>query len=487
MKDRLVYVMKKLNLTDKAVGDMMNVDKSLVNKWKNGKRPLSKELPYYNLLIEALSRLYDTKDISIREDFLRSLPDNAPAEDTLKLFDWFLNDRAVSVESIERADFKVGAVASLVFKDCVNNYKAYNAFFEQLASKSSGTLRIFFSGCGECAESKVFSAEYITELAETLARGITIDFLIETYEDDMSIEMLMRFLDVSFKDNFRLFLKKSKTCPLYIQNFMIFDKSFAIETNSLKNARNYYSEVLFDEVRCDFLLNKFKAEWGDGSPLLIRMPAKRFANAIFELRGAIESSSETYSYAGIPMFLFMSGALADEILAYNGLYKSDRVKILADCDIIRRTYYSSLKNQMRGIFCMENFDRMLTENESQVAMLSSVVGKPVYASKELMSKILSEWIVHFNEYENVQVMLSPKPLIRIGEDWGCYIKQYNFAIIWKESEKFSNNLFTDDAYNTQLIYNLIDDAWNTAGSFVKDKAAVTKYVRGIIAALEKSN
>lgn len=465
----------------------MNIDKSLINKWKNGKRPLFKDFPFYNTLVEALSRLYDTRDESLREDFLRSLSVEAPAENSQKLFDWFLTDKAVSIETMQRTDFIVNSVDSLVFKECSNNYKAYNAFFEQLSKKSSGTLRVLFSGCGECAESKVLSEEYVAELTDALSKGITIEFLIETYEDDMSIDMLIRFLDISFKNNFRLFVKKSKKSPLYQKNYMVFDKCIAIETNSMKDTKDYYSEVIFDEVRCEFLMNRFKSEWTDASPLLKKMPTKMFANLIINLKDAIESSAETYTYAGMPVFFFMSGALVDEILSYNGFYKSERVKLLADCDIIRRTYYSGLKSSLRGIYCMENFNKLLESKENQVAMLSSMAGKPVFASNELMVRLLSEWVEHFNAYDNVEVMLSPKPLINISEEWGCYIKQYNFSIIWKEAEKFSNNLFTNDIYNVQLLYNLINDTWNSSDAFMKDKAAVTKYVNGIISALKKNS
>lgn len=58
MHSRLIFIMKKLNVTEKQLANMINVDKSLINKWKNRKRHFSTATIHFDSVVDALTEIY---------------------------------------------------------------------------------------------------------------------------------------------------------------------------------------------------------------------------------------------------------------------------------------------------------------------------------------------------------------------------------------------------------------------------------------------
>lgn len=486
MKERLLYAMKKLNVTEKTLGDIINIDKSLINKWKNGKRPFNFNTPYYHTVAEAFARIFEKSPKTLKEDFLANLPDAVKGKDARELFNWFFYDKTISIDNIEKQSLLENSAISFVWNDCSNNYKANNEFFSQISDRQDGNFKAYYAGFNECPNSDKTNENFIQQIIDLLSNNNIVEMLIESFEDNMKINQLLDLINLSFYEKFLLYVKKSKKRPSHIQNYMLYDKSIALEMNSIKAAKGgYYSEIYSDVNRCTFLYNKFKYDIEESVPFVKKVPAKYVTNIVDKMKNYIQNPSMSYTYSGIPIFFSLSENLLNEILDYNGFNKNERIPIIKDCKLLREIYQESVnKSNAREIYCMEQFDSLLEEKEHKMMLLTNITNKNIYASKETFVKILAEWLEFINQNKNVEIMLSPKPMIKISSELSCYIKQYFFSIIWKRDQQFSNNLFADDVYNTELLMEYMNSLWEKGEHFIRDKKIVTDYVNNIIAVIK---
>ena len=63
----LKFLMKAIGMTEQELADILSVDKTLVNKWKNGKRAFDPSTPYFEAVVEALIQRSEIGRASCRE------------------------------------------------------------------------------------------------------------------------------------------------------------------------------------------------------------------------------------------------------------------------------------------------------------------------------------------------------------------------------------------------------------------------------------
>lgn len=487
MVRRLIYAMKKLDITERYLGEMLSVDKSLVNKWKNDKRKFDIHSPYFGEVVGILANVLDTVDPHIKEEFLNSLPVNPIVKNSKEFFEWFFLTDEITDDFLEKREVPENLKNSLIWSGCENIIKAYRAFFDRTKEQKDGVLRVYFSVFEKCEQDKEAVEYMFEEFRKVASRNNTIEFIFESREDDLAIRFLINFLSVNFLEGFRLYIKKKNDNPNILQNYMVFEKTAAIQINVIKDNKGQYVEIFTDSERCDFFFNRFKTD-REGSNLLVKkIRAKNTVRMFAETMKFSENKGMSYIYSHFPPFFFISEELVGGILDSNGVEGEEKRRIMIEYLMVKNSFLKDISyNIEREIYSMEGFDRLLTDASFRREILWSISNKQINISNSQLSKIFLEWKAYILNNKNIEIKISPRPLLPVNISWGCYVKCYYFAMIWKDYEYVTNNLYTEDAYNSQLLYRTVDGLWESESLIIDTKEKVAKYIDSLVELLNNA-
>ena len=97
--------------------------------------------------------------------------------------------------------------------------------------------------------------------------------------------------------------------------------------------------------------------------------------------------------------------------------------------------------------------------------------------RKAYKRMLHAWADEISKRDDIEIMLTPKDLTHNAIS--CYVKKYYFTTMWQNIAGAKEVLFTEDSYNTQLLYSVVKAEWDTSKIAIKDKNEVLSYIRGI--------
>jgi hypothetical protein len=176
---RLAYAMEKLKITEKTLGNLLNVDKSLVNKWKNRRRPFTSVHPQFNKAVERIAEIYSKSNADLKRAFLSQLPANYPSN-AKELMHWFFTSGDTSPTTLNTKDLSENLEQTYVFSSCNEMDIVLGKFFSLLSRESGGKLQMMFGDFTLCAPSCSAKEQLKASLSALLTRNIKIEFIMKS-------------------------------------------------------------------------------------------------------------------------------------------------------------------------------------------------------------------------------------------------------------------------------------------------------------------
>lgn len=187
------YLLDSLNLSTKQVGNYINVDRTLVSKWRSGKRKIDAKAVYFDKLLELLLLKNQESNIEILENIFKSTYDDFEAHkkedvDYVKIFlKIFILNNGLPKGHINNLSMnkRFEYVASVpVYEGTSNKRTAYMQLLDIALHQKPGKIKIVFSGVFEHIMSDIaFREEWLQKLARLLDQGFAIDVYITTHND----------------------------------------------------------------------------------------------------------------------------------------------------------------------------------------------------------------------------------------------------------------------------------------------------------------
>lgn len=474
--------MKKLGITDKKLGEYLNVDKSLVNKWKNGKRDLPSNSPYIFEIAEAMEQIFLGFDYEDKQNFKRDFPFAFEIKNAKAHFLSFLKNNEIHGSDLSELTGVSATVNSIVSGDFEHYKGNYPLFFEKIKNRRKGTLYCFLSGPENYACEDILNLLYIN-FVDLISRDNNIEVIFDSLGIDAEMAPMLHFSELLFNNKFKLYIKKSKK-PRVSQSFFIYEKDIALEVNYVCESKDYYySEIFADSVRCEFTHARFSGELLDSYLCCDKMSQKghRSVYSLFQEHSMKISSS--YFYINMPLFFEVPPEVIKEVLMESKIKPQVAELILRRFSSVYHLNSQPSYSHKRMIFSMESFDRLINENNYFIYSLSLFCEENVTVSRKNLIRLLKEWVTAVRDRNNIELILTPQPLMN-GE-LSYYIKKYYYAVMWRNLPGSTEVLFTEDPYHTQLFYSVIADEWSKMKVCIRDKNQVLEYVERIIEQLEE--
>lgn len=476
---KLAFLMKKLGITDKKLGEYLNVDKSLVNKWKNGKRDLPSNSPYIFEIAEAMKQFFLGFDYEEKQNFKKDFPFPFEIKNPKAHFLSFLKNNAIRESDLTEISGASSTVNSIVGGDFENYKGSYSLFFEKIKHRRKGTLYCFLSGKENYDCEDILHILYINFL-DLISRDNDIEVIFDSFGIDAEMTPVLYFADLFFNNKFKLNIKKSKSMPRVLQSFFVYEKDIALEMNYVCEGKDYYySEIFADSVRCEFTHARFIGERLDSFPFCDKMSKKghRSVYSLFQ-EHSIKSSS-SYFYLDLPLFFELPTEVIREVLIDSKIKPQVTELILRRfSNVYLLSSQPSYSHKVRMIFSMESFDKLINYTDYFIFSLSMFCEENVTISRKNLIRLLREWVAAVRENNRIELILTPQPLMH-GQ-LSYYIKKYYYAIMWRNLPGSTEVLFTEDSYNTQLLYSIIDDEWSKMKVCIRDKNQVLEYIESIV-------
>lgn len=475
---KLAFLMEKLRITEKSMGELISVDKSLINKWKNGKRQLLPDSQYIIDIAEACAEVFANLDKEEKNNFKREFPFPFEIEKARTYFLSFLKNNSITDRDLSEIADSASAVDSIVSGDQDSNEKSFSLFYKKIDNKRKGTLYCYLSGICNYASYEILEIIYNIFLG-ALARDNTIEVIFDSFGKESELKPILHFSEFFYNSRFKLYIKKNKNLQKAYQTFFLYNKDIALETNCMGGDNNiFYSEIFADKIRCGFTHARFEEELKDCFLYYDKMSQKTHRSVFSIFQEHTNKTSPAYLYLGSPLFIEIPFELIKEALSYS--------KIGAEnAEIIARRYMSMYQIMVKPnrsqktfmMFSMESFERLFSEENYYLFLLSMFCNYNIAVPRKAFKRMLNAWADEIGKRNDIEIMLTPKDLAHSAIS--CYVKKYYFYTMWQNIPGAKEVLFTEDTYNTQLLYGVIKEEWETSKVAIRNKEEALSYIRDI--------
>lgn len=474
---KLAFLMQKLRITEKKMGELISVDKSLVNKWKNGKRLLLPDSPYIVDIADACAEVFEGFDREEKTNFKNEFPFPFDITKAKPYFLSFLKNNAITDRDLSEIADTETAVDSIVCGDTLSCKENYLIFIKKIENKRKGTLFCYLSGlCNyNCNNMLIMLHDIFNEAIE---KDNTIEVIFESFGEDAELKPILHFADFFYNRRFKLYVKRNKDPQKYYQSFFLYNKDIVLETNSIKGEDRFYSEIFADTVRCEFTHARFISELADCTLFFDKL-SKKSHHSVFSLfQEHSTKTSPCCLYLGSPLFIEIPFELIKEALSYSRIGE-ETAEIIARrfMNVYQIIAKRTNSQKIYMMFSMESFEKLFFEENYYIFLLSMFCNENITVPRKAYKRMLHAWADEISKRDDIEIMLTPKDLTHNAIS--CYVKKYYFTTMWQNIAGAKEVLFTEDSYNTQLLYSVVKEEWDTSKIAIKDKNEVLSYIRGI--------
>ncbi|MEG2338108.1 MAG: hypothetical protein RSB66_03415 [Clostridium sp.] len=376
MKHGLSYLLNMLNISPSKMANHLNVDRSLVSKWKSGARKADVNNDYFHKLIDYI--LYHNFKLGLRD--LETLYSNLynisyiEDEDHLhKLTKKFIinNDIYSRYDEDTNGTTSSYTIPVEIYTEKENRYICILKLLDFVESQPTPCNLSFIYGdvLDAYMNCKEFRTTLGNRLLELLNKGHKLDISFSKYKHSKFIMSLNQIL---LHPNYRVFhnhthLDYKSTIALHsVDNKLVVFSAF--NKNNLSSCD--YSAVYKDPASItaySTIINSIKANSKPLFNVLTKTHARniKYGNRIYlEPNNLFKNTVSTYSHSATPVLFSMSDDLYRRVLINNFDDENEIQKHFQHFKINKEIYYTHIKNNKITIFYPINLWTDLLKGES---------------------------------------------------------------------------------------------------------------------------
>lgn len=482
----LETLMKKLGLTEKALADKINVDKTLINKWKNGKRTLDVASPHFGNVVAAIDEVSKSKTPNVLERFFKDFLADAPLRDKIAEYLSTSCDDDIFDASEDGKEIQI-----TTFSGCDERPEAFKYYYSESANVKSDEMFLLQSQDFECsALFDACNANFLDFLKTSLGNSNTVNLLYLCFDAKGFREHFIEICPLALNENLNIsvkFLPMSQS-KFRLASFTSGKKLCLIAQTITQKPAQMIFTIIKDEALCNFETKRWKIEASDSVPFC-KSYALNSAGRIFQdIADIPESPSPTIVYCACPTFFCMSERLLRKIFGYNKLTKSKTDNSITFYNSVKNIYLKNLEyKSVKEVYDLNSISALLATPAFYHPFLSLAAQQSITVPRSLYLEYFTEMLDFFSSGENTEISLVSTPFKGVDNNFIYIIKQYNYAFAGTTSFIKNNLLFTRMVQSVELIYSAFEEQYNEIPDFVKSKQTIIAHLKRTIETLSKDN
>ena len=493
--NKFSYLLNLLKISPSQMAEYLNVDRTLVSKWKNGTRTISINSDYFDKALEFLILKNETLNAKLLENLLSSIyPDlNNEVNHNLYLMNhlknYILNDNN---------DNKISKTNETIAPNSI--YSASVPIYSSEENMLLGILNMLDSVINDGIPQKLI-----------FIFNDTLDLLMD-YDNFRNkwLEKVLTLLNMGCKLRLAYTIGNSSKLFIYLSS-LIFHKNCSIL--SYMNSSNYdskktsfhiiedrkiflsiyhceernlysYGAIFFDPVSIDFYTKIAEDIISKAKPTLYKLNAYTLYDTLFrqiniQANEIFANHHTIYYYDKIPtIYPTISEDLFYEILC-NSIQSKDTIKKEFDLfkkinQYIKDHYY---KNERKHFYPIDSLIKMADMDTIVYREALNQFPKLVVSNSQF-KRHMKELADYLLSNEKFNICLCPTTLIPSAPSVHCWCKKNERLIIFDDNY-ISQVKMCSDASFTNSVCNLLEHQFLCAPENLKSKTIVADFLRSL--------
>lgn len=489
----LAYILNLLEISPTSLAKEINVDRSLISKWKNGSRKIDIHSTYLDKIIDYLitknlklgikslenlfSKVYDIENIEELHLVLylkKFIVDNQIYESNNKIQIEMKTKNLNTEINTDSSIFPVNIHSGLNNrKKCILDFLEFSL---NLNNNHKITL-IYCNSFNQCMTDTNFNKIWQKYISQLLSLNYKIDLILSSYKD---INFLILSPNIILNNNLNIFYYSYTFNEPIKFTIHILESQCAMFGYNINNDENsvIYTSVYKDNISIDSYSSIAENIKNSSKIIFIRKNTFEYLKNSYNLNhqlGKYLLSLETniFYYNAIPSHLFMSDELFKSVLLNsvdsktmfdkNFLYfkksKQHLIKILASNKIIYFCPIHSLKNISKMNKITYTSDNLLID--TTLTLTNEHLKKHIHSTVEFLK-----------QHKNFEICLVTESLFTNSLSIQCLVKKNHFFCIF-DQEKSSTPLISEDTSFVNTITDFIEKYFVYSPHEMKSKTSVS--------------
>ena len=451
----LNQLLKEFHLAGKQLAEYLNVDYSLVSKWRSEKRRLNPEYTHkIAKLFVALDAKYEYKRIEnlLNRKFTEKEKQKEDALVTLLEF-WLASKNPESERNSIENFMSRRAVKSeyFIFSGEDGRRDAVDAFLDYVAGSSGNNLWLFSQEDNRWfSESEEYQLRWQDKNFDVLSNNNTIHVIHPVDRRYRQVaQSMFRWLPIHLVGNaLAYYIPKYWDPEIKITIFLAENMAVLIGVTSEKFTKKIQTYLFTDP---EVLQNAREVLME-----LFHQSLRMFHRYGFESNGEffsvfkkiVQDPNPVYYFSGAPILYMVSEKHLREALMENDYTEKEKREY-------EFTLYQCSFEYMRNVSSMpityiiheKQLRRLLKMNRVMMRFLSHCLGRPFYVSQAVFRKLLVQGLETMCAYDNFNILLTDYSMLYPYEDIALFVKEREvagFVGTHYETEKGACALITEE-------------------------------------------
>lgn len=493
--NKFSYLLNLLQISPSQMAEYLNVDRTLVSKWKNGTRSISVNSDYFNKALEFLVLRNKALNANLLENLFSSIYPELDTEVNhnsyliKSLRNYILNDNTEHKTSQQQDNIAPNSVYNASVPIYNNEEKMLLGILNMLDSviksgKSETLIFIFNNTFDLLMNYDNFRSKWLEKVLTLLDMGCKLKL---AYTISNSSKLFTCFSSLIFHKN----------CSIlsYIDSFsydnpklslhMIGNKIFFLSMY-LSSERNLdaYGSIYLDPVSINFYTKAAEKIISKANPTLSKLDPRNVVNILrnknhWQNNEAFANHNTFYYYNNIPSFYpIISDELFYEILC-NSIDSEDIIK--NEFDIFKefkhnfRTYHGL--NEKKHFYSINSLIEM-ANNENIVYREEFGQFPKLVASNSQFKRHMKELADYLLSNEKLNICLYSETPIPFTPSFHCWCKKNEYLIIFDNNHISESKICTDTAF-INSVSNLFEQQFLYSPEHLKSKEFVADFLRNL--------
>lgn len=477
------YILNLLNISPSKMSQALNIDRTLVSKWKNAKRNVDTNNEYFDNLIDYLLLVNRNLGINSLELFFRdyyNLNTSLDADLTKKyLITFIINPYQITLNK-QLSTTGITAIPVTIYNGLENARKGILDLLDMVYTNGIPS-KITFIYCNVLLiymEDQNFRLLWYEKLLKLLDREFELDLIISSYKSTIEI---LKFTSLLLHDRFNLFYSSMMNKNSFNFSIHHFNSSFVLFSVFNNSEENYcnYSALYQDSLSISAYTNIVYSIKSCSKPLFKSF----FHNDLLKNFNKFDVYSKQHTYFSainnafyynsIPTYLVMEEDLFYEVLTQSIDNKSLITSELQRYKQKKANFLSSLSQNKTVHFYPINNLHKLAQSEKITYSKDNLISTPPLKLTNTQYKNHLQNLVEFlHTHNNFHICLTVNESNHNQNNFHIWCRKNEILCIF-DNQKPEQILISEDMSFVNSIADVLDRFYQESQQELKSKTSVS--------------